>query len=103
MTSEEVLLEKFKVLPVNRQQELLDFAEFLEQKESVKKPHVSLKGIQADMNINITDEDIREAQNEMWRGYTKDTENEKQFMADLVIDTHTAIWYFTIAVFKQKN
>jgi hypothetical protein len=30
MTSEEVLLEKFKVLPVNRQQELLDFAEFLE-------------------------------------------------------------------------
>jgi hypothetical protein len=29
------------------------------------------------MNINITDEDIREAQNEMWRGYTKDTENEK--------------------------
>jgi len=77
MTSEEVLLEKFKVLPVNRQQELLDFAEFLEQKEAVKKPRVSLKGIWADMNVNISDEDIREARNEMWRGYTKDTENEK--------------------------
>lgn len=34
MTSEEVLLEKFKILPVNRKQELLDFAEFLEQKEN---------------------------------------------------------------------
>ena len=34
MTSEEVLLEKFKVLPVNRKQELLDFAEFLTQKEN---------------------------------------------------------------------
>jgi hypothetical protein len=38
MTSEEVLLEKFRVLPVNRQQELLDFAEFLESKETVKRP-----------------------------------------------------------------
>jgi hypothetical protein len=31
----------------------------------------------AHLNIKITDEDIREARNEMWRGYTKDTENEK--------------------------
>ena len=34
MTSEEVLLEKFKILPINRKQELLDFAEFLTQKEN---------------------------------------------------------------------
>jgi Protein of unknown function (DUF2281) len=34
MTSEEVLLEKFKILPTNRKQELLDFAEFLTQKEN---------------------------------------------------------------------
>lgn len=33
MTSEELLLEKFKILSVNRKQELLDFAEFLTQKE----------------------------------------------------------------------
>ena len=77
MTSEEVLLEKFKVLPVYRQRELLDFAEFLETKEAVKQPRVSLKGIWADLNVSITEEDIREARNEMWRGYTKDTENEK--------------------------
>ena len=77
MTSEEVLLEKFKMLPVNYKQELLDFAEFLEQKKAKVMPRVSLKGIWADLNVNITDKDIREARNEMWRGYTKDTENEK--------------------------
>lgn len=77
MTSEEVLLEKFKVLPTNRKQELLDFAEFLEQKETSRKPRVSLKGIWSDLEIKITEADIREARNEMWRGYTKDTEDEK--------------------------
>lgn len=77
MTSEEVLMEKYKVLPKERKQEVLDFVEFLEQKEAKPKPRRSLKGALAHLNIKITDEDIREARNEMWRGYTKDTENEK--------------------------
>ncbi len=77
MTSEEVLLKTFKILPTNRKQELLEYAKTLEQKEAVKKSRVSLKGIWADLNVNITDEDMLEARNEMWRSYTKDTENEK--------------------------
>jgi hypothetical protein len=54
-------------LPKNRQQELLDFGEF-EQKEAKRKPRRSLKGALAGLDINISEEDIREAQNEMWRG-----------------------------------
>ncbi len=77
MTSEEVLLQIFKILPTNRRQELLDFAKTLEQKEVVKSPRRSLKGALADLQINLTEEDLREARNEMWRGYTQDTENEK--------------------------
>ena len=77
MTSEEVLLEKFKVLPNNRKQEVLDFVEFLEEKEAKPQPRRSLYGILSDLEVNITEEDIREARNEMWRGYTEDTENEK--------------------------
>ncbi len=77
MTLEETLLEKFKVLPTIRKQELLDFAEFLEHKESKPQRRRSLKGIWSDLNVNITEEDIREARNEMWRGYTKDTEDQK--------------------------
>lgn len=77
MTSEEVLLKTFKGLSGIRRQELLDFADYLANKETVKRPRRSLKGALAHLNIKISDEDIREARNEMWRGYTKDTENEK--------------------------
>ena len=72
MTSEEVLLEKFKVLPMNRKQELLDFAEFLESKEAVKKPRRSLYGILADLNVNITEEEIREVRQEMWGNFPRE-------------------------------
>ena len=77
MTSEEVLLQTFKILPTNRKQELLDYAKTLEQKEAVKRPRRSLKGALADLHIDLTEKDLREARNEMWRGYTQDTENEK--------------------------
>ncbi len=37
MTVEEMVLEKVKVLPPNRKQEVLDFVEFIETKESKQK------------------------------------------------------------------
>lgn len=77
MTSEEVLLKTFKGLSGFERKELLDFAEFLESRKNAKRPRHSLKGALAHLNIRINDEDIREARNEMWRGYTKDTESEK--------------------------
>ncbi len=72
MTSEEALLKKFKVLPTNRKQELLDFAEFLEQKETSKHPRRSLYGIWSDLNINITEEDFREARKEAWKNFPRE-------------------------------
>lgn len=78
MTSEEVLLEKFKVLPVNRQQEVLDFAEFLETKEAAKKPRTNLYGALADLNVNISDEDICEVRQEMWKNFPREQFFEEQ-------------------------
>lgn len=77
MTLEETVLEKVKVLPMNRKREVLDFIEFLESKEAVKTPRRSLKGALAHLNISLSEEDLREARNEMWRGYTQDTDGEK--------------------------
>lgn len=77
MTVEETVLEKVKVLPPHRKREVLDFVEFLEVKEMKSKPRRSMKGALADLNISVTGEDIREARNEMWRGYTKGTEDDK--------------------------
>jgi hypothetical protein len=79
MTVTEKVFEKFNALPVNRQQELLDFAEFLEKKESPKLPRRNLRGALAHLGFDWTEQDLREARNEMWRGYTKDTEDELAF------------------------
>ena len=77
MTSEEVLLEQIKVLPPDLKREAIHFVEFLQTKVKTKQPRRSLKGALADLDIKITDEDIRQARNEMWRGYTEDTDGEK--------------------------
>lgn len=77
MISEDVLLEKIKVLPPNLKQKAIDYIESLQSNVVPTQKRKSLKGSLAHLNIKITDEDIREARNEMWRGYTKDTENER--------------------------
>jgi len=72
MTSEEVLLEKFKGLPVNRQRELLNYADSLEDTEVEKKPRRKLYGALADLNTRITEEDIREVRKEMWKNFSRE-------------------------------
>ena len=77
MTSEEAIFAKIKILPPNLKEEALHFVEFLETKIKPQAKRKSLKGSLSHLNIKISDDDIREARNEMWRGYTQDTENEK--------------------------
>lgn len=77
MISEEVLLEKIKVLPPNLKQKALDYVEALQKRAVPSQERKSYKGALAHLNIKFTEQDLREARNEMWRGYTKDTENEK--------------------------
>ncbi|MEO6051680.1 MAG: DUF2281 domain-containing protein [Pyrinomonadaceae bacterium] len=77
MTVKEAVLEKLDAMPTFRQQEVLDFAEFLEAKQLVRKPRRSMQGVLSHLKINFTEADMREARNEMWRGYTKDSEDEK--------------------------
>lgn len=72
MTVENAVLENMKKLPVEKRREVLDFSEFLVQKDVKKKPRRSLKGALAHLNIQISDEDIHEARREMWRGYMKE-------------------------------
>jgi len=72
MTVENAVLENMKKLPTEKRREVLDFSEFLVQKETPKKPRRSLKGALSHLNIQISDEDIHEARREMWRGYMKE-------------------------------
>lgn len=78
MTAEEVLLEKIKVLPPNLKEEAIHFVEFLQTKIQPKSPRVSLEGIWADMNVNVTEEDIREMRNEAWKNFPREHFFEKE-------------------------
>ena len=76
MISEEVLLEKIKVLPPNLKQKAMDYVESLQGETVPTQKRKSLQGSLAHLNIKFTEQDLREARNEMWRRYTKDTEDE---------------------------
>jgi len=72
MNLEQAVLDKFRALPPDKQQEILDFAEFLQQKNRPKKPLKSVKGLCADLKVDITEEDIAQARQEMWGNFPRE-------------------------------
>jgi hypothetical protein len=73
MTIEQQVLEKLRDLPPEKQMEVLDFVDFLTEKNGgPKKPLRSLLGLWSDLNIHITEEDIVEARREMWDNFPRD-------------------------------
>ncbi len=62
-------------LPMNKQQEILDFAEFIAQRDtSIKtpQPRKSFIGMFADRGVNITAEEIDESRREMLANFPRD-------------------------------
>jgi len=74
MTIEEMVLEKLRGLPAEKQKEVLEFVESLKPDGSTKKPLRSLEGLLEDLNVDITEEDIAEARREMWGNFPRDIE-----------------------------
>jgi hypothetical protein len=72
MNLEQAVLQKLRELPPEKQQEVLDFADFLRQKVTPKRPLRSVKGLWADLNVDITEEDIAQARLEMWGNFPRD-------------------------------
>jgi hypothetical protein len=72
MTIEQLLLEKLRGLSPEKQREVLDFAQKLSKNDSTRKTLRSLEGLWADLNIEITEEDIAEARREMWGNFPRD-------------------------------
>lgn len=72
MNIEQDVLEKLRQLPVDKQQQLLDFAEFLFQKVTPKTPLRNVRGLCADLKVDITEEDIAQARQEMWGNFPRD-------------------------------
>lgn len=72
MTIEELVLEKLRTLSPAQQKEVLDLVESLSRTNGPRKPLRSLRGLWADLGIEITEEDIAEARREMWGNFPRD-------------------------------
>ncbi len=72
ITLEQQILVSIRALPVQQQHEVLNFAQFLHQKAAVKPPRHSLKGLGADLKVQITEDDIDKACQEMWSNFPRE-------------------------------
>lgn len=72
MSIEKSLLEKLVKLPLEKQREVLDFVESLQKETSPQQPRRSLKGLWADLGVQISPEDLAEARREMWGGFPRE-------------------------------
>ena len=66
MTIEEILLERLRGLPPEKKEIVLEFVESLHKKDGSDKPLHNLRGLWADLGIEISEEDIAQARREMW-------------------------------------
>ena len=72
MSIEVSVIETLRTLPQEKQQEVLDFARFLAQRNGKKAPLRSVKGLCTDLGIHISAEEIDEARKEMWGNFPRE-------------------------------
>ena len=69
MSVEEAVVQKLRALPPDKQQRVLEFAESLGKENGDRPLRRSLKGALSHLDIRLTEDDIRQARREIWRGY----------------------------------
>ena len=69
---EQTFLRKWRALPFDKQRELLDLVDFLQQQAARRGPRHSLLGLCADLQVDISSEEIAAARKEMWGNFPKD-------------------------------
>ena len=72
MTYAAQVLEKMSALSPEKQQEVLDFVDFLASQEMANGPLEDLEGAFADLNVHITEEDIAEMRRGAWKNFPRD-------------------------------
>lgn len=68
----DLVLEKLKELPPEKQQAVLEFVESLQQNGAPAKPLKGFEGLLEKYSVQITEEDIAEARREMWGSFPRD-------------------------------
>jgi hypothetical protein len=69
---EQEAIERLRALPPDKQREVLAFMESLAAESQASSSPGGLRGLWADLNISITDEDIAQARRAMWGTFPRD-------------------------------
>lgn len=70
-TVDPALIEKLATLPPEKQQEVLHFVESLQGSSGPQRQR-GLKGLWADLGVDLSAEDIDEARREMWGTFPRE-------------------------------
>jgi len=68
----ELVLEKLRELPPDKQRAVLEVVESLRENGAPAKPLKGFEGLLEEYNVRITEEDIAEARREMWGNFPRD-------------------------------
>jgi len=68
---EKISVGKTPQIAIGKAKGSLDFVESLEKKSSPRQPRRSLKGLWADLGVQISAEDRAEARRETWGGFPR--------------------------------
>jgi hypothetical protein len=71
MSIEDAILEKVRALSPDQQAELLAVADSLSKRTKPRLPLRSPKGLWANFDFSISEEDIRELRREMWANFPR--------------------------------
>ncbi|HLA78334.1 MAG TPA: DUF2281 domain-containing protein [Vicinamibacteria bacterium] len=69
MTTADLIAQKTSALSPERQQEVLDFVEFLEVREARRPPLCSVEGLWR--GLDLSSGDIEEARRELWGSFPR--------------------------------
>ncbi len=72
MSVDDSVLQKLHSLPPDKQQEVLDFLEFLQRKAGTGRSRVRLRGLFSDLGVRISEDDIIAARREMWGQFPRE-------------------------------
>jgi hypothetical protein len=72
MTLEEAVLQNLRELSPDQRKAVLDFTEFLRSRTNLPQAAPSLKGLWADLDIDISEDNISTARQEMWGGFPRE-------------------------------
>jgi hypothetical protein len=72
MTLEETVLQNLRELSPDQRKAVLDFTEFLRSRTTLPQAAQSLKGLWADLDMDISEDDLSTSRQELWGDFPRE-------------------------------